>query len=240
MRVSAPKSRMPSAGKIDKTQVTKRRALIADDHALMRDLVSAMLGNSDGWEVVGQVSTAAEAIAACQELSPDLLVLDVNMPGRSGIDAVADIKKASPHTRVLVCCSTVNEQELLAAMHHGVDGFMEKTNSGAVFLEAISRVVAGENYLCAKSLQLLASALQKNSGSDGADGLHALTPREKEIIRLIAGGFSSKEIANKLFLSAATVDTHRANLMAKIHARNVAQVIHYAMEHGLAPSEKKS
>lgn len=206
----------------------------------MRDLVSAMLSNAPGWEIVGEGSTATEAIAVCKEFTPDLLVLDVNMPGRSGIDAVPDIKKASPKTRVLVCCSTVDERELVAAMRTGVDGFMEKTNSSAEFLEAINRIAQGENYLCTKSLHLLAAALQKNSGENGTgEKAHAaLTRREREIIGLIAAGLSSKEIATKLFLSVATVDTHRANLMAKIQARNVAQLIHYATEHGLIAQQK--
>ncbi len=212
------------------------RIILADDHVLIRELVAGMVsGKGPCCEVVAEAGTAAEAISACEKHTPDLLVLDVNMPGRTGVDAVPDIKKVSPKTRILLCCGTITERELLAALHAGADGFMEKTSSGAEFLNAIERVARGENYLCARSINILSKVLQKAPGDTGSttERKNPLTAREKEIIGLIAGGRSSKEIATKLFLSLATVETHRANLMTKIEAHNVAQLVRYALDNGL-------
>jgi len=220
-------------------QPTSLRIILADDHVLIRELVAGMIsGNGLGCEVVAEAGTAAEAISACEKHTPELLVLDVNMPGRSGVEAVPDIKKVSPKTRILLCCGTITERELLAALQAGADGFMEKTSSGAEFLNAIERVARGENYLCAKSINILSKVLRKAPGEAGAtsERKSPLTAREKEIIGLIAGGQSSKEIATKLFLSLATVETHRANLMTKIEAHNVAQLVRYALDNGLVDS----
>lgn len=212
------------------------RIILADDHVLIRELVAGMVsGKGPCCEVVAEAGTAAEAIVACEKHTPHLLVLDVNMPGRTGVDAVPDIKKVSPNTRILLCCGTITERDLLTALQAGADGFMEKTSSGAEFLNAIERVARGENYLCAKSINILSKVLQKAPGdaSSTTERKSLLTAREKEIIGLIAGGQSSKEIATKLFLSLATVETHRANLMTKIQAHNVAQLVRYALDHGL-------
>lgn len=221
----------------DSTSARPLRILIADDHVLLRELLATMVsGKGQSCEVVAQAGDAAEAIAACQEHRPDLLILDVNMPGRSGVDAVTEIKKISPKTRILLCCGTVTERELLAALQAGADGFMEKTSSGTDFLDAMERVAAGENYLCAKSVNILSAVMRKPPGESGAGAArkNSLTAREKEIMGLIVSGQSSKEIASKLFLSLATVETHRANLMTKIGAHNVAQLVRYALDHDLA------
>lgn len=217
------------------------RVVIADDHVLMRELLVTMMSQeSPCCEVVAEVGTAAQAIKTCRALAPDLLVLDVNMPGMTGVEAVPLIKENAPGTRILLCCGTVNERELLTALKAGADGFMEKTNSRSTFLEAVERVARGENYLCTKSINVLSHVLRKTTATEGMgrDGQTPLTKREKEIISLIAEGLSSKEIATKLFLSLATVETHRANLMTKIQAHNVAQLVRYALDHGLTAPPK--
>ena len=216
------------------------RVVLADDHVLMRDLLSAALTQEHGYTVVAEVSTADEAIAACKEHSPDLLVLDVKMPGPSGLEALPTIKKNTPKTRVLVCCSVVNKHEIASALAAGADGFMEKTGSRSDFVEAIARVGRGETYLDNKSVNLLSSALRDPSDGPSDERLARLTAREKEVLALIASGRSSKEIASQLFLSVTTVDTHRANLMAKIGAHNVAQVIRYALDHGVVDTFRAS
>lgn len=232
----APAQETPAA-----TSERKRlRVVLADDHVLMRELLVGMIAQErDCCDVVAQVGTASEAVEVCRELTPDLLVLDGAMPGMSGVDAVPLVKAAAPSTRILLCCGSVNERELLKALQAGADGFMEKTNSRAVFFEAIDRVSRGENYLCTKSISMLSRVLRNTSLAEAAmpQGQATLTAREKEIIGLIAEGLSSKEIATKLFLSLATVETHRSNLMTKIHARNAAQLVRYALDHGLIASK---
>lgn len=210
--------------------------MIADDHVLTRQsLFSIICQSRRRCELVAEASTAADAIAACQRFAPDLLLLDVDMAGQSAIGVVPAIKQSAPAIRVLLYCAAVKQTDVLAAMHAGADGFLEKTCSRADFLEALDRIAEGRTYLCPKTTNALARSLRGSSMETGeARDQHAeLTPREKQILGLIVEGDSSKEIAKKLFLSISTVETHRANLMTKIGARNVAQLIHYAMRHRL-------
>jgi DNA-binding NarL/FixJ family response regulator len=208
------------------------RVFLADDHVLFRELLSELLAaESASYQIVGQAGTAKGAIDACRTLKPDLLILDINLPGQSGVDAMPELKRLCPDTRVLLCSGSVNEQQIVTALRTSVDGFMEKTSDRQEFLAAVARVSAGENYFCARSSRLLsevARGLHPNSG-DAPD----ISGREKEILTLIANGRTSKEIASALFISIFTVDTHRRNLMAKIGARNTAGVIRYALAHGL-------
>jgi len=185
-------------------------------------------------ELVAEASTAAETLAIFQRSTPDLLLIDVDLPGKSGVALVADIKRVAPATRVLLYCVAAREEDIITAMRAGADGFLEKTCSRSDFLQAIERVCGGDHYLCPRTVNALAKSLQRKGGEESErGGRPELTRREKEILALIAAGDSSKEIAKKLFLSVSTVETHRANVMIKIGARNVAQLIHYGLQNGL-------
>jgi DNA-binding NarL/FixJ family response regulator len=179
---------------------------------------------------MGYASGAAETVSLCGRLKPDLLLLDTSISGQRGARIVREIKKATPTTRILLYCTTTNENEILDALRGGADGFLEKSCSRADFVAAVDRVAAGESHLCARSLNALAKALRRTTGDELRN---KLTAREKEILLLVAAGNSSKEIAKRLFVGVSTVETHRANLMTKIGARNVAQLVQYAFENGL-------
>lgn len=226
---------MKSAVKDKESKTGKRKPLrvfLADDHVLFRELLSELLAADSGsYEIVGEAGTAKATIDACRNLKPDLLILDINLPGQSGIEATPELKRLCPSTRILLCSGSVNEQQIVTALRSNVDGFMEKTSDRQEFLSAVSRVSSGENYFCARSSRLLAEV---------ARGLHAssgdapdISPREREILTMIAAGHTNKEIATALSISTFTVDTHRRNLMAKIGAHNTAGVIRYALAHGL-------
>lgn len=209
------------------------RILIADTHLLTADSLFSIISQSrDDCELVGYASGPAETVLLCARLKPDLLLLDAGVSGQSGARMVREIKKATPATRILLYCTTTNENEILDAVRGGADGFLEKSCSRADFIAAVDRVAAGESHLCARSLNALAKALRRTVGDELRDR-NRLTAREKEILLLVAVGNSSKEIAKKLFLSVSTVETHRANLMTKVGARNVAQLVQYAFENGL-------
>jgi two-component system response regulator NreC len=220
------------------TPENRRRSLriaIADNHVLTSGSLFAMILHHDSaCQLVGEATNAEETMSICQRFRPDLLLLDVDMPGEGGIALVSKIKRVAPATRILLYCTKANERDVLSALRAGADGFLEKTCSQADFLQAVDRLSTGSNYLCPRSVNALASSLRRTSG-DGARTKDPaeLTGREKEIIGFIAAGDSSKEIAKKLFLSVSTVETHRANLMAKIGARNIAQLIQYALREGL-------
>jgi DNA-binding NarL/FixJ family response regulator len=212
------------------------RIAIADDHFLTGESLFSMISqNGHKCELVGKASTAEEAISLCQRFTPDLLLLDLNMAGQGGVAIVPKIKRIAPATRILLYCTKVNERDVLAALRAGADGFLEETCSRSDFLQAVDRLINGGNYLCPKSVNALARSLRPTVGQGATrnQGNTQLTSREKEIIAFVAAGDSSKEIAKKLFLSVSTIETHRANLMAKVGARNIAQLILYALREGL-------
>ena len=213
---------VPSPAALEKRQ----RVAVVDDHPFMRDLIARELRRSDKpYEVVAAVGTAAEAVAVCSRLTPNLLVLDINLPDRTGVAAVPDIRRASPETRILLCTAYPKEDWLDEASSCGADGFVEKTNTWDDFLLAVDRVSRGQRYFCS------AGAPRRNGDANGEP---RLTPREREIVKLIAAGMTTKEIAAKLFISIPTVETHRANLMTKTGGRNVADLVRFAMNAGLS------
>jgi DNA-binding NarL/FixJ family response regulator len=207
---------------------TRQRVAVVDDHAFMRDLIARELtrGNKP-YDVVAAVGTAAEAISMCRRLKPDLLVLDIKLPDQMGMAAIPDIRRASPATRILLCTAFPTEDWISEADRSGADGFVEKTNTWDDFLLAVERVSGGQRYFCSAGG---ATPVRKTNGKASSP----LTPREREILKLIAGGRTTKEIATQLFISVSTVETHRANLMAKTGGRNVADLVRFAMDVGLA------
>src|SRR4051812_1663249 len=190
--------------------------MVVDDHVFMRELIARMLGRQKGrYKVVSECGDVKSALSACEEFKPDLLILDINLPDQSGIDAVPAFKKISPFTRILLCTAFVTDERILEALRSGTHGFVEKTNSWDSFLEAVARVAAGEHFFCARSSAALAhfSQLPPKGASPRAA---TLSPRQKEILTLVAHGDSSKEVAQKLGISVGTIDVHRANLMKKL------------------------
>jgi DNA-binding NarL/FixJ family response regulator len=209
------------------------RIVVVDDHRFMRELITAMLRRHDTrYDVVAEATDAKGAIEACQRFSPNLLLLDINLPDASGIDIVPQIKKVSPHTRVLLCTAFVTDDRIVDALNSGADGFAEKTNTWRDFAEAVDRVVGGEHYFCARPSTGLVEAAPPAQGLVPASTV-GLSRRETEILTLIAEGATSKEIASKLGISVSTVETHRSHLMAKLHIRNVAGLVVFAFRAGL-------
>lgn len=210
------------------------RIVVVDDHIFMRELIAATLKREgERYDVVDSVGTAAGSIAACKKFSPDLLILDINLPDRGGIEIVPEIKRVSPGTHVLLCTAYPTADRLVEALRAGAKGFVEKTNTWDDFLDAVDRVGRGEQYFSAKSAGVIpavkVSPPPRGKRAAGA----ALSPRELEVLRLIAQGGTSKEIAGQLFISVGTVETHRTNLMSKLGVRNVAGLVLYAFQQGL-------
>jgi len=191
----------------------------------MRDLIARELTRGDrSYDVVAAAGTAAEAISICRRLKPDLLVLDIKLPDQTGLAVVPDIRRASPATRILLCTACPTEDWISEADRCGADGFVEKTNTWDDFLLALDRVSRGHRYFCSGG-----APRRENTAKPAIE----LTPREREILKLIAEGMTTKEIAGRLFISIPTVETHRANLMTKTAARNVAGLVRFAMNAGL-------
>lgn len=204
------------------------RVAVVDDHAFMRDLISRELTRSaKHYDVVAAVGTAADAVAVCRRFEPHLLVLDINLPDRTGVAVVPDIRRASPATRILLCTAFPKDDWFDKANTCGADGFVEKTNTWNDFMLAVDRVSGGQRYFCSGGGT--AALRQTNEKATSK-----LTPREREILKLIARGRTTKEIAAQLFISIPTVETHRANLMTKVGGRNVADLVRFAMDAGLS------
>lgn len=210
------------------------RIVVVDDHRFMRELISAMLARQHGrYKVVAEHGDARTAIRACEELEPDLLILDVNLPDLSGIDAVPSIKKVAPRTRVLLCTAFVTDDRVIDALRCGADGFVEKTNTWKDFIEAIERVSHGEHFFRAQSSPALAEPLITKRHGASASPAVPLSQREREVLTLIAHGNTTKEIATRLYVSEGTVETHRTHIMRKLKLRNVAELVVYAFRVGL-------
>jgi DNA-binding NarL/FixJ family response regulator len=212
------------------------KIVVVDDHRFMREIISRMLSrHSDAYEVVAEAADVQSALAACEKLQPDLLILDINLPDQSGIEAVPQLQRIAQRMRILLCTAGVTDERIVDALRSGANGFVEKTNSWDDFIVAVERVAAGDHYFCSRSSAALAQYSQ-NGGRVGVKRDPRLTMREKEVLVLVARGDSSKEIANALGVSVGTVDVHRANLMKKLQVRNVAGLVLYAFEGGLIRS----
>lgn len=210
------------------------RIVVVDDHRFMRDLITSTLNRQEAqYSVVASVGNAAEAIEACKKFKPDLIILDINLPDQSGIDIVPMIKRVCPDTNVLLCTAFPTEDRLGDAFRAGVKGFVEKTNTWEDFLRAVDRVGKGEQFFSSQSSGITPFSREKLEQRKRQYIGAPLSPREREILCLIALGSTSKEIAAKLFISAATVETHRTNLMSKLGVRNVAGLVLYAFQYGL-------
>jgi DNA-binding NarL/FixJ family response regulator len=209
------------------------RLVLADDHIFVRDLMARALAQPSGrYAVVAAVGTAAEAIAVCGKLKPDLLILDINLPDRNGIDALPELRRVAAATRVLLCTGFRTDDRITDLAGTGAHGFVEKTNTWDEFLQAVERVSHGEYYFCSHNADIARGSWRLQQSEPSSHG-PLLTARENEIITLIAQGFSSKEIAAKLNISVPTVETHRTNLMIKLGVRNVAGLVSYAFCTGL-------
>jgi DNA-binding NarL/FixJ family response regulator len=210
------------------------RIVVVDDHRFMREMISRMLSRQpERYTVVAEAPDATTAIAACDQHAPDLVILDINLPDMSGIDAVPMIRKASPMTRILLCTALVSDERVIDALRSGAHGFVEKTNSWDDFADAVERVRRGEHFFRSTTSGAPPERCQTGKTNTRRVAQVPLSPREREVLTLIAQGQTSKEIASELGVSFGTVDTHRTNLMRKLKIRNVAGLVVYAFRAGL-------
>ena len=208
------------------------RIVVVDDQRFMRELISRTLARQpDRYDVVAEAADAGTAISACARYKPDLVILDINLPDISGVDAVRKIRNASRRTRILLCTAHVDADRIVDALRSGAHGFVEKTNSWDSFIEAVESVARGEQYFRSSSSPLPPVATSAN-GRVRATPRPPLSEREREVLTLVANGKTTKEAAARLGLSAGTVDAHRRNLMRKLKIRNIAGLVVYAFRAG--------
>ena len=208
----------------------KIKILMVDDHALMRDGIGALLGLHDDIEIVGEASEGKEAIKKARELAPDVIIMDIAMPGMDGLEATRRIRKENPKMKVLVLTQYDTREYILSAIKAGAAGYIPKRALGSELVAAIRTVYQGNSFLYPSAAAALIEVYLHQSEEEPYD---RLTAREREILKLIAEGHTSREIADMLFISLKTVLGHRAKTMEKLDIHNRTELIKYAMRKGL-------
>ena len=218
--------------------MTKTRILLADDHALVRAGIRALLEKQDDMEIVGEAADGQEALKKVAELRPDVIIMDIAMPGMGGMEATKRIKSQYPDVQVLALTMLEDERYFFEIIQAALSGFIVKGALPDELLSAVRAVAAGNVYLYpALARNLLGEYLGEAGGDGAALAADGLTDREQEVLQLISQGRTGKEIAKRLQISARTVDRHRENLMAKLNLHSRAALVKYAIRKGLIDSD---
>jgi DNA-binding NarL/FixJ family response regulator len=216
----------------------KYRIVIAEDHTILREGLRALLSSNPEFEVVGEAEDGREAVRCAEKLKPNLILTDLSMPRMNGMDAIREIKRKSPETKILVLTVHKTEEYILATLKAGADGYLLKESTHAELLMAVKHVLNGKHYLSPGiSDKVLNGYLEGRKTLKTRTSWETLTQREREILKLIAEGYKNKEIADDLCISVKTVEKHRANLMEKLNLHNVQALTTYAIEKGLVSRE---
>ncbi len=213
------------------------RVLLVDDHTILRVGLRSFLRYHDDVQVIGEAHDGAEALARVQELQPDIVLMDIAMPGMNGVVATRLILESFPHTRILILSQYQDPQYVLPLLRAGVSGYILKDALGTDLLAALRSVAKGETYLGPAITQVMAQEI-RNAGAGKVAALDALTRREREILHRIAFGQTNVRIAEQLSISVNTVEWHRANLMSKLGVHTAGELVRYALQHGLVETRE--
>ncbi len=210
----------------------KMRVLLVDDHAILLEGLRALLSYYDDVQVVGDAKDGAESIARVRELSPDIVLMDIAMPGMNGLEATRIIRKEYPQTRVLVLTQHEDPQYVLPVLQAGAAGFVSKRALGTDLINALRVVARGETFLYPSAATTVVEEIRRRR-EDTTTTPDSLTPRELEILQHIVAGETNAQTAAALSISVKTVEWHRANLMSKLNVHSVADLVRYAIEKDL-------
>jgi len=212
--------------------------VIAEDHTILREGLKSLLSSSADLQVVGEAADGREAIRGVNELKPDLLLMDLSMPRMNGMEAIREIKKQSPSTKIIVLTVHKTEEYVLASLDAGADGYLLKEATHAELLAAIRNVLAGKRYLSPDvSEKVIEGYLEGKKVLKKKTPLETLTLREREILKLVAEGYKNKEIADCLCISPKTVEKHRDNVMKKLNLHSASELTAFAIERGIVVTE---
>ena len=211
----------------------KIRLVLADDHAILRAGLAALLALEPDLDVVAEVSTGEEALERTKTLRPDVVVMDLDMPGMGGLEATRQIAALELETRVLVLTSHAETEYLLRVLEAGGSGFVQKTNAEQDLIDAIRVVAGGEVFLYPSATKLLLREYRTAEAKGEVSPLEELSEREREVLALTAEGFTSTEVGKKLFLSPKTVDTYRSRLMQKLGLSHRSELVRFALQTGV-------
>lgn len=218
---------------------TPIRVVVADDHAVIRQGLRMLLESRPEIEVVGDCENGREALLMVESLKPHVVLMDVVMPGLNGIEATRQVRRASPTTRVVILSGFVDEEQIIGAIRAGASGYLVKNSDVSELVLAIQTVHRGNQYYSAAlsegfdipELQLQARRPEQRTGID------TLTPREREVLQLIAEGRTNQQVADELVVSIKTVEAHKAHIMDKLKAKSRTDLIRYALKRGIVKLE---
>jgi two-component system response regulator NreC len=210
------------------------RILLADDHAVLRSGLRLLLTSAKDYEVVGEASSGTETLSLAERLQPDLILLDLSMPALGGLDALPALRKLVPSARILILTMHDDPQYLRQALKQGASGYVLKKAADSELLSAIRAVLRGEVYIHPSMTRILLEDMLPESQSAGKENAwENLSEREQEVLKMVALGHTSAEIASQLNLSAKTVETYRARGMEKLGLRTRAALVRFALQEGL-------
>jgi DNA-binding NarL/FixJ family response regulator len=210
------------------------RILIADDHELIRKGLAATLRDVSGWQVVGEAENGRVAVERAQALEPDVVILDMTMPELNGLEATRQILAARASTRVLILTAHESEQLVREVLNAGAQGYVLKSDAGRALVSAVEALMDGRPFFTSKVARIVLDGfLRSQEGTALADPIQSLSPREREIVQLLAEGRSNKEVARALGITVKTAETHRGNIMRKMHFASLSDLIRYAIRNNI-------
>ena len=216
----------------------KVRIVVAEDHTILREGLRSLLCSNPNFEVVAEAEDGREAIKCVAKFKPDLILTDLSMPKLNGMEAIKEIKRESPETKILVLTVHRAEEYILATFRAGADGYILKDSTHAELVMAVKKVLSGRHYISPEiSEKVIEGYLEGKKTLKSRTSWENLTQREREILKLIAEGYKNKEIAEDLCISVKTVEKHRANLMEKLDLHNIQALTTFALEKGIVERE---
>ena len=211
----------------------KHRILIVDDHTILRDGLQALLSSEDDFDVIGTRSDGKQAVKAAGELKPDLILIDLTMPHTDGIEAISQVRRRHPAIKLVALTFHNEDKYIHATLQAGADAYVLKDDSRSELFTALRSVLSGNSYLSPSICnRVVAGYLAGGDPADDTPSWEILTPREREVLKLIAEGNRTRDIATYLSLSPKTVEKHRTNLMKKLNLHSVSAVTAYAIQNG--------
>ena len=217
----------------------KTKVLLAEDHTIVRKGLRSLLDKETGIKVVGEAEDGREAIAKAEELYPDVVVMDIAMPGLNGLEATRQIKKRFSDMKIIILTMHANEEYILQSLKAEASGYLVKKAAPAELISAINAVHKGHSFLSPSISRTVIDEYIRRSKeiSEGEKGFEQLTVREREVLQLIAEGRKTREIAELLYISIKTVETHRAHIMNKLDIHSTAELTRYAIRKGIISSD---
>jgi len=210
------------------------RILVADDHELVRRGIRVLLENHPGWEVSAEAKDGREAVERANELKPDLVLMDIGMPNLNGIDAARQILANSPATHILILTMHYSQQVVQEVLAVGARGFLLKSDAGRDLITAVEAVQHNRTFFTSQATEVVVDGYLNPERKEEQPLRNRLTPRERQVVQLLAEGKTSKEVAVTLNLSVKTAETHRTNIMRKLDLHSVADLTLYALRNGIA------